>query len=199
MIEKFIDELFDVTTVLITTSLKLFYFIIKYIIKFFFSFVYDLTNIIFTLFQNYLMEIVIFSLIFLICYIRYNNKNNLEYIIKQVKRIEERQLNAKINEKKLTDSENILLMQMKSRMTSRRIIRITAEKQLIQKEAKFIDSLCDKYRLNNITQDLFECPICRIDKLSIEFKTLKCHSTHKFCRSCIIRIDKCPLCSSVIM
>jgi hypothetical protein len=201
MIERISDDIFEFLLFTSTLIIRLTYLIIKILVALIYVVIHIICLIIYNLLifliksiKNNYMELILIISISLILYNKFNKNKDLKLIMNKINEIEQRQQKAKLDEQQLIKQENDLIQQH----IARRIANSINENMLIDQECQYIEKLINNYKLSNIIDTFFECPICKDEKLDIEMKTLKCHSTHQFCKTCLMRIDKCPLCNSLI-
>ena len=200
MIERISDDIFEFLLFVSTFIIRLTYIILKIIVAIICGIIYALYLLLIELIKNNYTELILLISIILILYVKFkvyknNTTHDLNFIIKQINKIDQRQQKVKFEEQQLIQEENDLI----NLHREQRITKSIKENLLISQESEYIDKLINDYKLSNIIDKFIECPICKDDKLEIEIKTLKCHSTHQFCRNCIMKIDKCPLCNLPII
>jgi len=207
MIERISDDIFEFLLFVSTFIIRLTYIILKIIVAIICGIIYvlyltfyNMSSILMNIIKNNYMELILLISIILILCVKFklyknNSTHDLNFIIKQINKIDQRQQKVKLEEQQLIQEENDLI----NLHRGRRITKSIKENFLISQENEYIEKLLSNYKLSNIIDKFVECPICKDDKLEIEIKTLKCHSTHQFCRNCIMKIDKCPLCNLPIV
>jgi len=207
MIERISDDIFEFLLFVSTFIIRLTYIILKIIVAIICGIIYvlyltfyNMSSILMNIIKNNYMELILLISIILILCVKFklyknNSTHDLNFIIKQINKIDQRQQKVKLEEQQLIQEENDLI----NLHRGRRITKSIKENFLISQENEYIEELLSNYKLSNIIDKFVECPICKDDKLEIEMRTLRCHSTHKFCRNCIMKIEKCPLCNLPII